>query len=100
MVKNSGITKTYTNYAVKHLLDTIEKQIARMEPVNFPNVSLDAAGKKTTVLHKADADLSGIAADAKATGTKGGFSYTILAGDVDAEAVKAIDGVIRVRVLA
>lgn len=29
--KNTGVTKTYTNYAVKHLLDTIEKQIARIE---------------------------------------------------------------------
>lgn len=26
-----GVTKTYTNYAVKHLLDTIEQQIARIE---------------------------------------------------------------------
>lgn len=29
--KNEGITRTYTDYAVKHLLDTIEKQIARLE---------------------------------------------------------------------
>lgn len=29
--KSTGVTKTYTNYAVKHLLDTIEKQIARIE---------------------------------------------------------------------
>lgn len=29
--KNTGVTKTYTNYAVKHLLDTIEQQIARIE---------------------------------------------------------------------
>lgn len=29
--KNEGVTRTYTNYAIKHLLDTIEKQIARYE---------------------------------------------------------------------
>lgn len=29
--KNEGVTRTYTDYAVKHLLDTIEKQIARLE---------------------------------------------------------------------
>lgn len=84
--------------AANELIDYIENGNIK-NSVNFPNVSLDAAGKKTTVLHKADADLSGVAADAKATGTKGGFGYTILAGDVDAEAVKAIDGVIRVRVI-
>jgi hypothetical protein len=34
-----------------------------------------------------------------ATGAKKGYAYTILAGDADAEANKAIDGVIRVRVI-
>lgn len=29
--KNEGVTRTYTNYAVKHLLDTIEKQNNRLE---------------------------------------------------------------------
>lgn len=29
--KNEGVTRTYTDYAVKHLLDTIEKQITRLE---------------------------------------------------------------------
>ncbi len=84
--------------AANELIDYIENGNIK-NSVNYPNVSLDASGKKVCVLHKADADLSGIAADAKATGTKKGFGYTIFAGNVDADAVKAIDGVIRVRVI-
>ena len=84
--------------AANELIDYIENGNIK-NSVNYPNVSLDASGKKVCVLHKADADLSGVAADAKATGTKKGFGYTIFAGNVDADAVKAIDGVIRVRVI-
>lgn len=84
--------------AANELIDYIENGNIR-NSVNYPNVSLEAEGRKVAVLHKADADLSGVAADAKATGTKKDFGYTIFAGDVDAEAVKAIDGVIRVRVI-
>lgn len=84
--------------AANELIDYIENGNIK-NSVNYPNVSLDVAGRKVTVLHKADADLSGIVASAKATGVKKDFGYTILAGDVDAEAVKAIAGVIRVRVI-
>jgi len=84
--------------AANELIDYIENGNIK-NSVNYPNVSLDTAGKKVTVLHKADADLSGIKADAKATGTKKDFGYTIFAGDVDVDAIKAIPGVIRVRVI-
>lgn len=84
--------------AANELIDYIENGNIK-NSVNYPNVSLEAAGRKTCILHKDSADLSGVAADARATGTKNGYSYTILAGDVNADAVKAIDGVIRVRVI-
>lgn len=80
--------------AADELIDYIENGNIK-NSVNFPNVAADAA-KKVCVLHKEGASFPGTVL---ATGTKKGFGYTILAGDADAEAVKAADGVIRVRVI-
>ena len=80
--------------AANELIDYIDNGNIR-NSVNFPNVSADAA-KKVCVLHKEGASFPGTVL---ATGVKKGFGYTILAGDADAEAVKACDGVIRVRVI-
>ena len=80
--------------AANELIDYIEKGNIK-NSVNFPNVSADA-DKKVCVLHKEGVQLKGTVL---ATGTKKGYGYTILAGDADAEANKAIDGVIRVRVI-
>lgn len=84
--------------AANELIDYIENGNIQ-NSVNFPNVKLDVSGKKVAVLHKANADLSGITAEAKATGTRKDYGYTLFAGDVDAEAIQAIAGVIRVRVI-
>jgi D-3-phosphoglycerate dehydrogenase len=79
--------------AADELIDYIENGNIK-NSVNFPNVAADAA-KKVCVLHKEGAQLPGTVL---ATGAKKGFGYTILA-DGDADAIKAIDGVIRVRVI-
>jgi D-3-phosphoglycerate dehydrogenase len=78
--------------AAAELIDYIENGNIK-NSVNFPNVSADAA-KKVCVLHKEGAQLPGTVL---ATGAKKGYAYTILADGVDVEAVKAVDGVIRVR---
>jgi len=80
--------------AANELIDYIENGNIK-NSVNFPNVSADA-DKKVCVLHKEGVELKGTVL---ATGAKKGYAYTILAGDADAEANKAIDGVIRVRVI-
>ena len=80
--------------AADELIDYIENGNIK-NSVNYPNVSADAA-KKVCVLHKEGAQLPGTVL---ATGAKKGFAYTILDGSADAEAVKAVDGVIRVRVI-
>ncbi|MBE6876195.1 MAG: 3-phosphoglycerate dehydrogenase [Ruminococcus sp.] len=80
--------------AANELIDYIDNGNIK-NSVNFPNVSADA-DKKVCVLHKEGVELKGTVL---ATGTKKGYAYTILAGDADAEANKAIDGVIRVRVI-
>ena len=52
---NMGITKTYTNYAVKHLLDTIEKQIARIEEstaLGMWNFAAYAISKEETIVEE------------------------------------------------
>lgn len=76
--------------------------------VNYPDVSLEAPGKtKICVLAKDTAADKIISAAANVTETasktKGGYSYTILAADCEAdktaEALKALDGVIKVRVI-
>jgi len=80
--------------AADELIDYIENGNIK-NSVNFPNVSVDA-DKKVCVLHKEGVELKGTVL---ATGAKKGNAYTILAGDADAEANKAIEGVIRVRVI-
>ena len=79
--------------AADELIDYIENGNIK-NSVNCPNVSADAA-KKVCVLHKEGVSLPGTVL---ATGAKKGFGYTILA-DGDEAALKAIDGVIRVRVI-
>ena len=79
--------------AADELIDYIENGNIK-NSVNFPNVSADAA-KKVCVLHKEGVSLPGTVL---ASGAKKGFGYTILA-DGDEAALKAIDGVIRVRVI-
>lgn len=81
--------------AANELIDYIENGNIK-NSVNFPNVAADA-DKKVCVLHKEGASLPGTVL---ATGAKKGFGYTILAADADVEAVKAAEGVIRVRVIA
>ena len=67
--------------------------------VNFPNIAKDKTGdKRVTVFGKGIEDaVKAIAADA-AVATRGDYTYAIIDG-ADAEAFKAIDGVIRVREL-
>ena len=67
--------------------------------VNFPNIAKDKTGdKRVTVFGKGiEAAVKAIAADA-AVATRGDYTYAIIDG-ADAEAFKAIDGVIRVREL-
>ncbi len=80
--------------AADELIDYIENGNIR-NSVNFPNVSADA-DKKVCVLHKDTVTLTG---NVLATGTKKGFGYTILSADADVDAIKATEGVIRVRVI-
>ena len=67
--------------------------------VNFPNLSKEkTADKRVTVFGKGiEAAVKAVAADA-AVATRGDYTYAIIDG-ADAEAFKAIDGVIRVREL-
>lgn len=75
--------------------------------VNYPNISLPRSGdKRVCVMHKnvperiSDA-LSGVTVTGMLTKSRGDFAYTIIdaAGDVDADKIAAVDGVIKVRVL-
>ncbi|MCD8187954.1 MAG: 3-phosphoglycerate dehydrogenase family protein [Ruminococcus sp.] len=99
--------------AAQELIDYIENGNIR-NSVNLPNASMNALGTKVCVIHKNIPAL--IAAMASAVGNAGlnidnmvnaskkDYAYTIMdvAGDVTdavADAIKAIDGVIRVRVI-
>ena len=99
--------------AAQELIDYIENGNIR-NSVNLPNASMNAAGTKVCVIHKNVPAL--IAAMTSAVGNEGlnidnmvnaskkDFAYTIMdvAGDVTeavTNAIKAIDGVIRVRVI-
>lgn len=70
--------------------------------VNFPNAPLSADfTARTCVLHKAEAAEAVAAAmgDVVFAGEKKGFGYTVADKALDAAALAAIDGVVRVRVL-
>ncbi|MGN0674200.1 MAG: phosphoglycerate dehydrogenase [Oscillospiraceae bacterium] len=99
--------------AAQELIDYIENGNIR-NSVNLPNASMNAAGTKVCVIHKNVPALiaamtsavgsAGLNIDNMVNASKKDFAYTIMdvAGDVtDAvtDAIKAIDGVIRVRVI-
>lgn len=91
--------------AANEIMDYLEKGNIT-HSVNYPDLTLDAEGTKVCVLAKgADTDkiikAAGTAKDS-ATAAKGDYSYTIIATadpDAAAEAVKAISGVIKVRIV-
>lgn len=99
--------------AAQELIDYIENGNIK-NSVNLPNASMAAVGTKVCVIHKnvpaliaamtsavGNADLN---IDNMVNASKGDFAYTIMdvAGDVTdsvSDAIKAIDGVIRVRII-
>ena len=97
--------------AADELIDYIEKGTIR-NSVNYPNAELAKTGDNLVcVLHKnIPALLSQLTTAVSAKGanienlvnkSKGDWSYTMLdvTGDVDADAIAAVDGVVKVRVL-
>lgn len=97
--------------AADELIDYIEKGTIR-NSVNYPNAELAKTGDKLVcVLHKnIPALLSQLTTAVSAKGanienlvnkSKGDWSYTMLdvTGDVDADAIASVDGVVKVRVL-
>ncbi len=99
--------------AAAELIDYIENGNIK-NSVNYPNASMNANGTKVCVIHKnvpaviagvttAVAD-AGLNVDNMVNASKGEYAYTMLdvAGDVTdavADKVKAVDGIIRVRVI-
>ena len=99
--------------AAQELIDYIENGNIK-NSVNLPNASMNAAGDKVCVIHKnvpalisamtAAVGNAGLNIDNMVNASKKDYAYTIMdvAGDVTddvAAAIKAIDGVIRVRVI-
>lgn len=99
--------------AAQELIDYIENGNIK-NSVNLPNASMNAAGDKVCVIHKnvpalisamtAAVGNAGLNIDNMVNASKKDYAYTIMdvAGDVTDEvaaAIKAIDGVIRVRVI-
>lgn len=99
--------------AAQELIDYIENGNIR-NSVNLPNASMNALGTKVCVIHKNIPALiaamtsavgnAGLNIDNMVNASKKDYAYTIMdvAGDVTdavADAIKAIDGVIRVRVI-
>lgn len=99
--------------AAQELIDYIENGNIR-NSVNLPNASMNAAGDKVCVIHKnvpalisamtAAVGNAGLNIDNMVNASKKDYAYTIMdvAGNVTddvAGAIKAIDGVIRVRVI-
>lgn len=99
--------------AAQELIDYIENGNIR-NSVNLPNASMNALGTKVCVIHKNIPVLiaamtlavgnAGLNIDNMVNASKKDYAYTIMdvAGDVTdavADAIKAIDGVIRVRVI-
>ncbi len=99
--------------AAQELIDYIENGNIR-NSVNLPNASMNALGTKACVIHKNIPALiaamtsavgnAGLNIDNMVNASKKDYAYTIMdvAGDVTdavADAIKAIDGVIRVRVI-
>ncbi len=93
--------------AAQELIDYIENGNIK-NSVNFPNLSLNAAGTKVCVLHKNAPEVlaaitgAGLNVANMASASKKDYAYTMLdvTGDADAAKLEAIDGVIRVRVIA
>jgi D-3-phosphoglycerate dehydrogenase len=93
--------------AAAELIDYLEKGIIR-NSVNYPDVMLpNTFETRVCVLHK---DAPGVqaavtaavgSAESIVSGTKKGYGYTVadIKGDIDSEKLKAIDGVVRVRVI-
>lgn len=99
--------------AANELIEYIEKGNI-VNSVNLPNASMNAVGNKVCVIHKNVPALiaamttavgnAGLNIDNMVNASKGDFAYTIMdvAGDVTDEisnTIKAINGVIRVRVI-
>ncbi|MGN0576884.1 MAG: phosphoglycerate dehydrogenase [Ruminococcus sp.] len=99
--------------AAQELIDYIENGNIK-NSVNLPNASMNAAGDKVCVIHKnvpalisamtAAVGNAGLNIDNMVNASKKDYAYTIMdvAGDVTddvAAAIKAIDGVIRVRII-
>ncbi len=99
--------------AANELINYIESGNIK-NSVNLPNAAMDALGTKVCVIHKNIPALiasmtsavgnAGLNIENMLNASKKNFAYTIMdiAGDVDesvADAIKAIDGVIRVRII-
>ena len=87
--------------AADELIAYIEKGEI-VNSVNMPRMPLDKVdGARTCVIHKADAAdavKAVLGADAKSA-VRGAYGYSVVDSEADAAALKAIDGVIRVRVI-
>lgn len=100
--------------AAEEIIDYIENGNIR-NSVNYPNLSMNAVGTKICVIHKnvpttiasitSAVGNEGINIENMANASKGDFAYTMLdvTGEVPASVegtINAVDGVIRVRVIA
>ncbi len=97
--------------AAKELVEYLEKGNIR-NSVNYPNAEMNAVGKKICVLHKnipsVIASLTNVVStvggniENMVNASRGEYAYTMMdvtGVDISADAMKSIDGVIRVRVI-
>ena len=87
--------------AANELIGYIEKGEI-INSVNMPRMPLDKVdGARTCIIHKADAAeaVKAAAGDDAKQAVRGTMGYTVADKDLDAEALSAIDGVIKVRVI-
>lgn len=97
--------------AAKELVEYLEKGNIR-NSVNYPNAEMNAIGKKICVLHKnipsVIASLTNVVStvggniENMVNASRGEYAYTMMdvtGVDISADAMKSIDGVIRVRVI-
>ncbi|MBR3680153.1 MAG: 3-phosphoglycerate dehydrogenase [Oscillospiraceae bacterium] len=97
--------------AAKELVEYLEKGNIR-NSVNYPNAEMNAVGKKICVLHKnipsVIASLTNVVStvggniENMVNASRGEYAYTMMdvtGVDISADAMKSIDGVIRVRII-
>lgn len=87
--------------AADELIAYIEKGEI-INSVNMPRMPLDKVdGQRTCIIHKADAAeaVKAVAGDDAKQAVRGAMGYTVADKALDAAALKAIDGVIKVRII-